>query len=148
MMMKEELRQKLSRDAQRKAKEGLLAALDSENIKYDIYWEGDTTAQDALSKFPITSFGVLDLTKLQDTAEVKSDQLGELIKSKKLDDPEVFVVWAFGPSLDLKTSLKGVLKNVEALTLDDDFFVVCPDEKWCLMFHHDDKILFGKLKKL
>jgi len=145
-MMKEELREKLLRDAQRKDKEDLLTAFDSQKVKYQIFWEGDKTAQDELSRFPITSYGVLDLSKLQDTVALKLDELDKLIKSKQLDDPEVFVVWAFGPSLDLKTSLKGVLKNIELLSLDDDFFVVCPQEKWALMFHHDEKILFGKLK--
>ena len=145
--MKEELREKITQEAQRKDKEDLLSALDSQQIKYDIYWEGDSTAQDNLSRFPITSYGMLDLSKLQDTAEVKTDQLGELIKSKNLDDPEVFVVWAFGPSLDLKTSLQGILSNISLLTeTSDDFFVICPTEKWCLMFHNDEKILFGKLK--
>lgn len=145
-MMKEEFRQKLSRDAQRKDKEDLLSTLDSHKVKYEIFWEGDKTAQDELSKFPITSYGVLDLAKLQDTLELETNQLGRLIKDENLDNPEVFVVWAFGPSLDLKTSLKGVLKNVETLVLDDDFFVVCPSEKWALMFHHDEKILFGRLQ--
>jgi len=150
---REELKQKQSRDEQRKDKEDLLAALDSQKVKYEIFWEGDKTAQDELSKFPITSYGALDLSQLQDTAEIawKNEaelptKLDLLVKDKNLGEPDVFVVYSHGPSLDLKTALAAVIKNAKELYgTSVDVFIACPQNKWIIEIYHEDKIYFGRI---
>ncbi|PIS31423.1 hypothetical protein COT42_01115 [Candidatus Saganbacteria bacterium CG08_land_8_20_14_0_20_45_16] len=153
---RQQLKQKLSQAEQLKDKAALLSALDTQKIAYEIYWDGDRTAHKALEKFPITSYGVLDLIKMRDTLELAWEweneaelpkKLEKLVKEKGLGNPDVFVVYSTEPTLDLKTSLSAVVKNAkEAYGNSVDVFIVCPQNNWAIEIYHEDKIYFGRIR--
>lgn len=145
------LKQRLSRDEQLKAKQALLSELDRQCEHYTLYFDGEEEPLKVVNNLPLTAFGAFDLSQARDITQIQFEpatleaDLAGLIKSKKLGEPLVYLIWALGPCLSLKLRLAAAVKNASLLWEDsDDLFLVCPD-KWAIELQHDNKLLFGRV---
>lgn len=98
--------------------------------------------EEMIGIFPITSWGRVDLDKINRKIRVASIQDGiNRIKEEKLIDGDVYILWDEASLPAVKTKIESVVNaiyDITAVSFDTWFF--CPSKKYLIEFYHENEI--------
>jgi hypothetical protein len=96
--------------------------------------------------FPFTRWGTINWISVEDYIVLNSasDALLELQKRGKQVGGDTFIVWDEASQPVVKSDLITVVREIEVVTMVSfDTWILNPDEKYVIEFHHDNGIRLG-----
>jgi hypothetical protein len=92
--------------------------------------------------FPITSWGRVDLDKINRKIRVDSIQEGiNKLKEEKLIDGDVYILWDEASLPVVKTKIESVVNAIYDITaVSFDTWIFCPSKKYLIEFYHEHEI--------
>lgn len=98
--------------------------------------------EEMIGIFPITSWGRVDLDKINRKIRVASIQDGiNKIKEEKLIDGDVYILWDEASLPAVKTKIESVVNAIYDITaVSFDTWIFCPSKKYLIEFYHEHEI--------
>ena len=153
-----ELSHEREKDDRKRLVSDFVATLDSNAIAYrmiiDDLVDKTTPRNWVVNNFHFFDWGRIDWgqvdkcyqVNVHDYDEGTSELFCRLLSDNELKNPTVFVFWndSSMPMMSLK------LKDLAEVAYDAfeeawDTWVSCPDEGWCIEYHHDGDLSFGRV---
>jgi hypothetical protein len=155
---REELREVVSHDDQRIARQGLLDKLEANHESYGIIWAESPVINQVLQwvedNFPFTADGRIDWDRAQDCSTVNwreeneiCGKISRIIDEKQLGNPNVLVIWNDAKSLCLRMHLLAIAKYANSAFWNWDTWIVCQDDGWVIENYHEGTISFCRMNK-
>jgi hypothetical protein len=156
---REELREVVSHEDQRKARQALLDKLEANHESYGIIWAENPIINHVLQwvedNFPFTADGRIDWDKAQDCFSTDwkdeseiCEKVSQIISEKQLGNPNVLVIWNDAKSLCLRMHLLAIAKYANSTFWNSDAWIVCQDAAgWVIENNHDGTISFCRMNK-
>lgn len=98
--------------------------------------------EEMIGIYPITSWGRVDLDKINRKIRVASIQDGiNKIKEEKLIDGDVYILWDEASLPAVKTKIESVVNAIYDITaVSFDTWIFCPSKKYLIEFYHEHEI--------